>query len=149
MAIRKVYLDVCVLSRPFDDQQQTRIHLETTAFELILAHIHAGELQIIASPVHEAEIRAIPDAQERQHLLLLLDETGSHIDFDLPRIRQRAEELATGSMGVADAAHVAFAEYAAADFVTVDDRLLKKCRRLDIQVWYGSPQAYCDKENLI
>jgi hypothetical protein len=149
MATRKVYLDVCVLSRPFDDQQQTRIHLETTAFELILAHIRAGGLQIIVSPVHEAEITAIPDAQERQHLLLLLDETGSHIDFDLPRIRQRAEELAAGGMGVADAAHVAFAEYAAADFVTVDDRLLKKCRSLGIQVWYGSPQAYCDKENLI
>lgn len=51
-------------------------------------------------------------------------------------------------MGIGDAAHVAFAEAANADFVSVDDRLLKQCKRLSVHVWYGSPLAYCDKENL-
>jgi predicted nucleic acid-binding protein len=50
-------------------------------------------------------------------------------------------------MGVADAAHVAFTEYAGADFVTVDDRLLKQYQRLGLKVWSGSPLAYCDKES--
>ncbi len=149
MPNKQVYLDACVLSRPFDDQQQARIHLETTALELILGHIRDGELELIVSPVHQAEISAIPQTQERQHLLLLLTEIGTQRDFDLPRIRPRAEQLARSGMGVADAAHVAFAEYAEADFVTVDDRLLKQCKRLGVQVWYGSPQAYCDKENLL
>jgi predicted nucleic acid-binding protein len=148
MINKRVYLDVSVLSRPFDDQQQARIRLETTALELILAHVRTGGLEIVASPVHQIEITAIPHTQERQHLLLLIAETSAQIDFDLLHIRQRAEELAEAGMGVADAAHVAFAEHAEADFVTVDDRLLKKCQQLGIQVWFGSPQAYCDKENL-
>lgn len=105
MVAKRVYLDVCVLSRPFDDQQQARIHLETTAFELILAHIRAGELELIVSPAHQVEITAIPQAQERQHLLLLLTEIGAALDFNMPGIRQRAEQLAEAGMGVADAAH--------------------------------------------
>jgi hypothetical protein len=35
-----------------------------------------------------------------------------------------------------------------ADFVTVDDRLLKQCRRVQATVWYGTPLTYCEKENL-
>ena len=63
-------------------------------------------------------------------------------------MRRRAEALADGGMGIADAAHVAFAEAVQADFVTVDDRLLRQCQRLDVNIWCGSPLVYCDKENL-
>jgi hypothetical protein len=34
------------------------------------------------------------------------------------------------------------------DFVTVDDRLLRQLRRVKIGVWFGTPAAYCDKEDL-
>lgn len=73
---------------------------------------------------------------------------GTHPDYALSNIRTRAEFLSELHMGAADAAHVAFAEFAKADFVTVDDRLLKLCRRLDIGVWHGTPLAFCDKEDL-
>ena len=32
MKMAKLYLDLCVYNRPFDDQKQTRIALETNAF---------------------------------------------------------------------------------------------------------------------
>ena len=70
------------------------------------------------------------------------------LEFDLPTVRQRAEQLVTEGLGVADAAHLAFAEAAEAEFVTVDDRLLKQCGRMKPAVWCGSPAAYCEKENL-
>ena len=41
---KNVYLDVCALCRPFDDQQQVRIRLETSAVELILAHVRQTDL---------------------------------------------------------------------------------------------------------
>ena len=63
-APKKVYLDVCALCRPFDDQQQVRIRLETAAVELILAHIRPAELELIVSPVHNVEIEAITDTEE-------------------------------------------------------------------------------------
>ena len=37
-----VYLDVCALSRPFDDQSFLRIRLETEAVNLILSKVHKG-----------------------------------------------------------------------------------------------------------
>lgn len=39
----KIYLDVCRLNRPFDDQTQERIHLEAEAILVILSRIEKGE----------------------------------------------------------------------------------------------------------
>lgn len=38
----KLYLDVCALSRPFDEQDYLRIRLETEAVNLILSNIRKG-----------------------------------------------------------------------------------------------------------
>ena len=65
---RRIYLDVCALCRPFDDQSQIRIRLETEAVQLILSHVRAENLSLIVSPVHDAEITAIGDLAERTHL---------------------------------------------------------------------------------
>jgi len=50
--------------------------------------------------------------------------------------------------GVADAAHVAFAEHHGADFITCEDRVIKKSLRNKINVWCGNPLAFCEKEGL-
>ena len=64
---------------------------------------------------------------------------------NLIEARERAEELYKFNFGIADAAHVAFAEYANADFVTCDDILIKKCLNHKISVWCGSPVSFCEK----
>ncbi|VAW30894.1 hypothetical protein MNBD_CHLOROFLEXI01-1996 [hydrothermal vent metagenome] len=148
MSTKRVYLDVCVLCRPFDDQQQARIRLETEALALILAHIRESGCNLMISPVHHAEIGAIHQPEERQHLQLLLEHLGTHTSYNLSATRQRAEALAKMGMGVADAAHIAFAEHAKAEFITVDDKLLKQCTKWVTTIWFGSPLAYCEKENL-
>ena len=38
----QIYLDVCCINRPFDDQNQDRIHLEAEAVISILKHIDEG-----------------------------------------------------------------------------------------------------------
>ena len=35
----RIYIDTCCLNRPFDDQTQDRIHLETEAILIILKHM--------------------------------------------------------------------------------------------------------------
>ena len=69
-------------------------------------------------------------------------------DIDKRLARTRAEELYRQGAGLADAAHLAFAEAAKADFISCDDKLLKKCSKIKVAVWTGSPVAFCDKENL-
>lgn len=46
-----IYLDVCCLNRPFDDQTQERIFLEAEAIRLILARCQSGEWQLLGSEV--------------------------------------------------------------------------------------------------
>lgn len=50
--------------------------------------------------------------------------------------------------GVADAAHIAFAEQLNAQFITCDDKLIKKSIKYKISVWCGNPVTFCEKENL-
>lgn len=139
---------VVVLCRPFDDQTQMRIRLETESIQLILSYVRTGDLALFVSPVHDVEIAAIPDSTEREYLLTLLDQTGQRVSVNVDEVRARAEVLVEQGLGLADAAHLAFAEAISADFVTCDDRLLRQCQRVQTEVWYGTPLALCEKENL-
>lgn len=145
---RRVYVDVCALCRPFDDQSQMRIRLETDALQLILGNVRAGNLDLIVSRVHQLEISAIPDLAERTHLELMLQQIGKRVNPGLVQTRIRAEEFVRQGLGPADAAHVAWAEQVGADLVTCDDRLLRQCRKVKPDVWCGTPIAFCDKEDL-
>lgn len=70
--MKKIYLDVCTLCRPYDDQTYSRIHLETTAVQLILSAVENNRYQLVWSPVHINEIEATTDEIERVELLYLI-----------------------------------------------------------------------------
>ena len=144
-----IYLDVSALCRPFDDQSYLRIKMETEAVNLILTKIKEGILKMIVSPVHFKEIEAISDNIERFHLLNFLKNFGTRPKVELKKARERAEELVSLKFGIADAAHIAFAEMANAEFISCDIKLLKKCKKHKIKIWSGSPIVFCEKEDLI
>ena len=145
---QKIYLDVCALCRPYDDQSYMRINLETIAVQLIFSAIDQNMYDLVYSPVHVKEISAISNQVERFELYHLLQETAKFIKVDKTYARKRAEKLVSVGLGVADAAHLVFAEAVEADFITCDDKLCKKCRTLDLAIWAGNPVAFCDKEGL-
>ena len=47
----RLYLDTCVFNRPFDDQSQPRIWLETLAFSVIMQMIEDKTVVLVASSV--------------------------------------------------------------------------------------------------
>ncbi len=145
---KSAYLDVCALSRQFDDQSQLRIRVETESIQLILSNIRQKVIKMVSSPAHDIEIEAINDAEERNTLKRLLDELSHRPTFDLRKARLRADDLTNHSIGVGDAAHLSFAEQAEVDLVTVDDRFIKRAKRAKPSVWIGTPLEYCEKENL-
>ncbi|MBM4333997.1 MAG: hypothetical protein FJ117_22740 [Deltaproteobacteria bacterium] len=145
---KHIYIDVSALSRPFDDQSYIRIRLETEAINLILSKIREGDLKLLFSSAHTLEIDAIPDAFERIELEAILTGFGESVKGDIPKMRARAENLINLGFGIADAAHVAFAESNGAEFISCDGRLLKKCLAHKIKVWCGNPIAFCEKEGL-
>ena len=145
---KAVYLDVCTLCRPFDDQNLMRIRLETNAYYLILQAIQDGKYEMGVSPVHLEEVNAISDAQERQEVLTVLEKLGAKAECDVGETRARAEDLRAKKFGIADAAHVAFAEATADFFITCDDRLLKKCKKEKIKVTALNPVGFVSAEDL-
>jgi predicted nucleic acid-binding protein len=145
---KAVYLDVCSLCRPFDDQHFLRIRMESEAIHLILESIRAGAKKMIVSPVHFREIEATSDTAERVKLFYLLNSYGETVKVDMAEARHKADQLFRAGFGAADAAYVSFAEAAVADFVTCDDRLLKRCLKSNIKIWCGDPLQYCLKEDI-
>lgn len=148
MISKLIYIDVCALSRPFDDQNFMRIRLETEAINLILSKVREGNLKLLFSSAHKREINAIPDTFERIELEMILDGLGEPVKGDISKIRARAENLVSSGYGIADAAHVAFAEYCGAQFISCDEKLVKKCLTHKIKVWCGNPVSFCEKEGL-
>ena len=121
---------------------------ETIAVRLILKKVESGRFSMIYSPVHKIEISDISNVSERIDLLLFLEQLGVKHDIDKNSARKRAEELSRQGFGPADAAHLAFAEASKADFISCDDKLIKKCSKISIDVWAGNPVAFCNKEDL-
>ena len=144
----RIYVDVCTLCRPYDDQSLMRIHLESDAFYLILQHVQNGNYTMIVSPVHSKEIEAIEDMRERLELTALLQKYGTNPSCNFDEIRKRAEQLYTQRFGIADASHVAFAEATSDVFITCDDKLLKKCQRSSVKILAMGPIDFCIAKDL-
>jgi predicted nucleic acid-binding protein len=119
-----VYLDVCCLKRPFDDQRSSRVQLETLAIAAIVERAEGGTVRLVKSPAHVFENERNPREDRRLATALWLD--GAHLEVPLTdRVASRARELGLLGFGVLDALHTAFAEEAgAAWLVTTDDRLV-------------------------
>jgi hypothetical protein len=56
----RIYLDTSVYNRPFDDQRQPRICLETLAFATIMQLVEMGTLALVTSSILRLENRSNP-----------------------------------------------------------------------------------------
>ncbi len=122
----KVYLDACCLNRPFDDQSQDRIRLETDAVLGILDRCQIGELTLIGSEVMDLEISKTPDKERREKVSILSSIASSKIIVD-EEVEKRAIEISYLKFRSFDALHIACAEKGKADIMlTTDDNLLQK-----------------------
>jgi hypothetical protein len=65
---KRLYLDASVLNRPFDDQAQARIRLETEAFLAILERIETGRFELVSSAVLDYENKANPFSERRSRI---------------------------------------------------------------------------------
>lgn len=122
----KVYLDNCCFNRPFDDQIQLRIRLETEAKLKIQEDIRNGITQLVWSYILDYENSKNPFRERRIQIkkwrtYALEDVVESE---ELLNVARRIQERGIKKM---DALHIASAIIAEADyFLTTDDGILKK-----------------------
>ena len=125
----RIYLDTSVYNRPFDDQAQPRIWLETLALSVILQLVESAEVELVASAVVAYENSRNPFADRREWVERVMALAADYQPVT-PAIRERAVSLQESGIKSLDALHVATAEAAsAAWFITVDNRLIRNYRR--------------------
>jgi len=125
----KVYLDTCIYNRPFDDQTQPRIWLETMAFTMILQMTESQQVDLVTSSVLGFENSNNPFPERREWVDGCLKLSKRKVILDT-LMRQRASELQE-QQGVKsiDALHLASAESRQVDFfLTCDDSVIKRYR---------------------
>lgn len=127
----RIYLDNSCFNRPFDDQKQLRIKLETEAKLDIQERIFQKEIELAWSYILDFENEANPFEQRRfairgwkNYALVDTDET--------KEIVERAEKFHQLGIKSKDSLHLACAismqcEY----FLTTDDELIKKASGIE------------------
>ncbi|MBI4842838.1 MAG: PIN domain-containing protein [Nitrospirae bacterium] len=122
----RIYLDVCCLNRPFDNQTQDRIHLESEAILSVLNHSQNSNWDIVGSEAIDIEIDKMPDNEKKLKVNILASMHQSYIVVDR-NVETRALELSELGFKTFDALHIACAEKGSANILlTTDDSLLSK-----------------------
>jgi predicted nucleic acid-binding protein len=125
----RIYLDVCCLNRPFDDQTQSRIHLEAEAILSILNQSRTAGWRIIGSDAIDYEISKMPDDDKRLMVQILSTIRDVYVRVD-SLVEKRAAEIMRLDLKTLDALHVACAEKGKAEILlTTDDNLLSKAAK--------------------
>jgi predicted nucleic acid-binding protein len=134
-----LYLDNSVLNRPFDDQRQPRIWLETLSFSLVLTLIETAEAKLVHSPIHDLENSRNPFPLRQMWVAKCLRLAAQNVALS-DSIKKRALALEQAGLKALDALHLACAEAAGAErFLTCDDRLI---RRYSGQMIVQSPVTF-------
>ena len=122
----KIYLDNSCFNRPFDDQKQLRIKLETEAKLNIQERIFQKEIELTWSYILDFENEANPFEQRK--LVIKGWKNYASVDTDETKeIVKKAESFHKMGIRSKDSIHLACAismrcEY----FLTTDDELIKK-----------------------
>jgi len=126
----KIYLDLCVYNRPFDDQRHERIFIEARAFYVILKWVEEEWICCINSDALEYENSLTSDPDRRIRVKTYLEKAKLYVKISDPIIKRAHEIVKLGFRGM-DSLHIAMAEYGKADYlVTCDDGIIKRYERM-------------------
>jgi hypothetical protein len=121
-----IYLDNCCFNRPFDDQKQIRIQIETEAKLFVQGKILAGEYQLAWSYILDYENAANPFPERKETIAnwkkrATVDTDETKILLDLAR------QLNAIGIKAKDSLHIASSVIMQCDyFITTDLFLIKK-----------------------
>lgn len=123
-----IYLDNCSFNRPFDDQKQIRIRIETEAKLFIQENIVSGKFRLAWSYMLEYENSVNPHPERKDAIENWKKYAGTDTG-ETKEIVALAKEIQKHGIKSKDALHVACAAALNCDcLVTTDLHLIKKLR---------------------
>ena len=136
----RIYLDLCCFNRPYDDQGQTRIRLETEAKLVLQQKIKDKSCELVWSAILDYENWRNPFKERLLAIRQWRQLAISMVMADTSVVARARTIMAIGITSY-DALHVASAIAGEANvFVTTDDKLLKHLRRMsDLELRAAPP----------
>lgn len=127
----RLYLDNCCFNRPFDDQSQIRIRLETEAKLRIQEEIRSGTFQLVWSYILDYENNRNPFQERKQRIKKWKSYAIDDVEESFKLIKT-AKELNEMGFHKIDSLHIACAIFAKCKyFLTTDDQILKRASLLN------------------
>jgi hypothetical protein len=143
-----LYLDLNCFNRPFDDQSQDRIARETAAVFEILQRLIDGVDRLVWSAILTFENAQHPLADRRIEIARWAQRAVVNVAVT-QQLAARARTLTREGFRPLDAAHLACAEAAAYDrFLTCDDRVIRRMRRVQVGLRVQNPRDYVQEPTL-
>lgn len=133
-----IYLDMCCFNRPFDDQDQLLVRLQTEAKLHVQQSIRDGQYKLVWSAILGLENAANPDARRREVIAEWCRLASVDIDVTGP-VESLANELAQEGIKPMEALHVASAIISGADWLLTTDRALLRKMQADTRVRVADP----------
>lgn len=130
----KLYLDNCCYNRPFDEQSQLKIHLETLAKLHIQRQVRQGIYKLVWSYVLDYENSKNPYAYKREAITPWRDIASEKILVGNEEIISFAESLKFKGIKSFDAMHVACAVYAKCDYFLTTDKKLSNLQIEEVKI---------------
>lgn len=132
----RIYLDNCCYNRPYDDQSQLRISLETQAKLYVQEKIKDNTIELATSYVLLYENSENPyEMRKRSIFEFVRSNSYIHVDYDrADDVALQAKEIMSTGIKMKDAYHIACALLASSDYFLTTDKRLLKYKSNDIRV---------------
>ena len=126
MSTLKIYLDICSYNRPFDDQAQMKVRLETEAKLYIQAAIREEKYSLIWSYMLDYENKDNP-YEEKKNAIAPWKEIAGYYCPSSDAILSLGQDIMKRGIKAKDALHIACAIKGGCEyFITTDNRLTNK-----------------------
>ena len=129
----RIYLDNCAFNRPFDDQNQLKIKLETEAKLFIQQGVLNGSYELVWSYILEYENRQ-NRFDDRRNSIYEWKNIAKIKCVENDVIIEYAEKLKKYSLRTKDALHIACGVYTESDYLITTDKQLFNFKSSDIKI---------------
>jgi len=129
----RLYLDICTFNRPFDDQNQLKIKLETEAKLFIQQAIIAGSCELVWSYILEYENNQ-NKFDDRRDAVYRWKKIAKVFCTENDQIIEYAENLKRLNIRTKDALHIACGVYTNSDYLITTDKQLLNLKLNDIGI---------------
>ena len=143
----KVYFDNCCYNRPYDDQTQAKIQMETNAIMDIIKYSEQNKCTIYSSVAVEFEMNSNKDLDKKNNVIIFYNSIKNKKIKLQQSINARAKELLSKyNIKYKDGLHIAFCELEEIDYLISTDKLfINASNRADLKVKVINPRDFIEE----